>query len=231
MRVHAEHFRDRLSAGDQLAQALHAAPCASGTVVLALPRGGVPVGFALAEKLGLPLEPLVVRKLGVPHFPELAMGALAAGGHCVFDRELQDRLGLSEQEVQAVVRCEQAELARRERRYPPSVPLTALGGRPVILVDDGMATGSTMLAAITALRSVQAGPITVAVPVASREAVDRVGLLADRVVALSCPERFGAVGEWYGDFRQVDEQEVADLLGRAQRLPAPGISAGSMASH
>ncbi len=226
-----EHFRDRLSAGARLAEALRVEPREAGTLVLALPRGGVPVGFAISGTLGLPLEPLVVRKLGVPHFPELAMGALAAGGHCVFDRELQDRLGLSEQAIQAVVRREQAELAKREQRYPISVPLASLAGRPVILVDDGMATGSTMLAAIQALRSVPVGPITVAVPVASREAFDKVALLADRVVALSCPQAFGAVGEWYGDFRQLDDTEVADWLARAQRLPASGISAGSMASH
>ncbi len=225
------YFRDRAEAGARLAAALQAEPVARDTVVLALPRGGVPTGFAISRALGLPLEPLVVRKLGVPHFPELALGALAAGGQCQLDRELQQRLGISDAAVEAVRRREQAELERRAQRYPMSVPLPALAGRPVILVDDGMATGSTMLAALASLRSVDAGPVTIAVPVAAREAADRLAGAADRMVALSCPEPFGAVGQWYGDFRQVDEQEVADLLARAQRLPAPDSSTGSMASH
>lgn len=231
MRVQDKVFRNRFDAGHQLATALRAAPLTPGTVVLALPRGGVPVGYALANALDLPLEPLVVRKLGVPHFPEFAMGALAAGGHCLLDRELQQKLGISDQAVAAVVRCEQAELERRAQHYPMRVPLTSLAGRPAILVDDGMATGSTVLAALAALRSVQSGPITVAVPVAAREAVEKASGAAERVVALACPEPFGSVGQWFGDFRQVDEQEVADLLGRAQRLPAPGNSAGSISSH
>ncbi len=190
------------------------------TVLLALPRGGVPVAFEIAQRLALPREPLVVRKLGVPHYPEFAMGAIAAGGHCMIDRELVQRLRLSEASVSAVVADATRELLEREQRYPASKPLAALTGRPVIVVDDGMATGSTMLAAIRALRSFHVGAITVAVPVLSREAREKVAALADDVVCLQQPEPFDAVGQWYADFRQVEFAEASALLGQAQRLQA-----------
>lgn len=222
---------DRFDAGRQIAALLRTQPPAPDTVVLALPRGGVPVGSTFAEAFGLPLEPLAVRKLGVPHFPELAMGALASGGQCLLDSALQQQLHLSEKTVADVIRREQAELARREQRFPMSLPLSACKGRPVILVDDGMATGYTMLAAIGAVRAAGASSVTVAVPVAARDAVERVSALVDQMLTLVRPEPFGSVGQWYRDFRQVDEREVDALLGRAQRLRAPGISAGSMASH
>lgn len=200
-------------------------------VVLALPRGGVPVGAALAQALGLPLEPLIVRKLGVPHWPEYALGALASGGACVIDRELQHQLHLSDQAVDELIRRERAELARREQRYPSGMPLSALRGRPLVVADDGMATGSTMLAALSALHSVDAGPLTVAVPVASHEAAGKVAAAGARVVVLSCPEPFSSVGQWYRDFRQLGDDEVRTLLARAQRLPAPKISVDSTPSH
>lgn len=224
-------FTDRTDAGRQLAARLTSMAGDPDAVVLALPRGGVPVGAALAQALGLPLEPLIVRKLGVPHWPEYALGALASGGACVIDRELQQRLHLSDQAVDELIRRERAELARREQRYPSGTPLSALRGRPLIVADDGMATGSTVLAALAALRSVDAGPLTVAVPVASREAADKVAVTGARVVALSCPEPFSSVGQWYRDFRQLGEDEVRTLLARAQRLPAPKISVDSTPSH
>lgn len=224
-------FADRTQAGRQLAERLALTGPDPASVVLALPRGGVPVGAALAQALGLPLEPLMVRKLGVPHWPEFALGALASGGQCVIDRELQRRLHLSDAAVDEVIRREQAELARREQRYPAAVPLSALQGRSLIVADDGMATGSTVLAAIAALRSFGAGPLTVAVPVASREAADKVAGTGARVLALSCPEPFSSVGQWYRDFRQLDDSEVRSLLARAQRLPAPKISVDSTPSH
>jgi predicted phosphoribosyltransferase len=213
-------FIDRADAGQQLAASLASVNRDPQAVVLALPRGGVPVGAALAQSLGLPLEPLIVRKLGLPHWPEYALGALASGGQSVVDRELQQRLHVSDAALEEVIQRERAELVRREQRYPSSVPISALRGRSLILVDDGMATGSTMLAAIAALHAIEAGPLTVAVPVAARDAADKVAGTGARVMALSCPEPFSSVGQWYRDFRQLDDDEVRDVLARARRLPA-----------
>lgn len=217
-------LKNRREAGCLLADKLAGKPRA-GSVLLALPRGGVPVAFELSQRLGMPLEPLVVRKLGVPHYPEFAMGAIAAGGHCMIDRELVRRLRLSEAAVSAVVASETRELQQREQCYPCSMPLASLAGRPVILVDDGMATGSTMLAAISALHSFNVGAITVAVPVLSREAREKVAALADAVICLQQPEPFDAVGQWYADFCQVETDEARSLLGRAQRLRESAPSA------
>lgn len=223
-------LKNRTDAGRLLADRLAGPPQAGPSayaVVLALPRGGVPVAYEIAQRLGLPLEPLVVRKLGVPHYPEFAMGAIAAGGHCTIDRELVQRLRLSEASVSAVVASATRELQEREHCYPASMPLASLSGRPVLLVDDGMATGSTMLAALSTLHSVHVGAITVAVPVLSREAREKVAPLADAVVCLQQPEPFDAVGQWYADFRQVAVEEVRALLGQAQRLQAPASSAAA----
>ena len=225
------NFRDRAEAGRQLAEKMEGAPPDAGTVVLALPRGGIPVGLAISERFQLPLEPLLVRKLGVPHFPEFAMGAIAAGGECVIDRELVRRLHLSDAAVDEVIRRERAELVDREWRYRSSVPLAALRGRSVIVVDDGMATGSTMLAAIAALRAVQAGAITVAVPVLARDALDKVERVAQAVIWIRCPEPFESVGQWYRDFRQLRDDDVIAQLSRAQRLPVMEVSAQASSSH
>lgn len=225
------NFRDRSDAGRQLADRLASPPPEAGTVVLALPRGGIPVGLAIAERYGLPLEPLVVRKLGVPHFPEFAMGAIAAGGECMVDRELVQRLRLSDAQVQEVIQRERAELAERERLFRVSVPLALLKGRPVIVADDGMATGSTMVAAIAALRAVKAGTITVAVPVLAREALARIERIAARVVWIVCPGSFESVGQWYRDFRQLRDEEAVAQLSQAQRLPATEVSARAASSH
>lgn len=223
-------LKNRRDAGRLLADRLAGMPHAkagSDAVVLALPRGGVPVAYEIAQRLGLPLEPLVVRKLGVPQFPEFAMGAIASGGHCMIDRELVHRLRLSETSVSAVVASATRELREREQSYPASMPLAALSGRPVLLVDDGMATGSTMLAALSTLHAIHVGAVTVAVPVLSREAREKVAALADAVVCLRQPEPFDAVGQWYADFRQVAVEEVRALLGQAQRLHAPAPSAAA----
>ncbi len=221
-------LKNRTDAGRLLADKL-AGKLSADTVLLALPRGGVPLAFEISQRLGLPLEPLVVRKLGVPQYPEFAMGAVAAGGHCVLDRELVRRLRLSEASVSAVLASESRELLAREHRYPTSVPLDVLAGRPVVLVDDGMATGSTMLAAIAALRALAVGKITVAVPVLSLEAHDKVAILVDAVIYLQQPETFEAVGQWYADFRQVDMSEAVAMLGRAQRLRGTSSSASATA--
>ncbi len=230
-------LKNRTDAGRLLADKL-AGRVSADTVLLALPRGGVPLAFEMSAALGLPLEPLVVRKLGVPQYPEFAMGAVAAGGHCVLDREVVRSLRLSDASVAAVLASESRELQAREQRYPSSVPLAALAGRPVVLVDDGMATGSTMLAAIAALRALGVGTITIAVPVLSREAHDKVTALADAVVYLHRPESFDAVGQWYADFRQVDSDDAVALLGRAQRLrgtsssvPLPSVTSAAAADR
>ncbi len=219
-------LKDRREAGRLLADKL-VGKASAGTVVLALPRGGVPVGFEIAQRLRLPLEPLIVRKLGVPHYPEFAMGAIAAGGHCMIDRELVQRLRLSNAAISAVVEREARELQEREQHYPASAPLASLAGRPVLIVDDGMATGSTVLAAISALRALQVGRITVAVPVSSREAHEKVLGWSDAVIILQQPEPFDAVGQWYADFRQVELVEARALLARAQRLRAPAAPASA----
>lgn len=225
------YFRDRTEAGQRLADKLASSPPEPGTVVLALPRGGIPVGLPIAERYGLPLEPLVVRKLGVPHSPEFAMGAIATGGTCVLDRELIQRLGLSDATVDEVMRQERAELAERERRYRLSVPLAALKDKPVILVDDGMATGSTIQVAISALHSAEVGAITVAVPVLARDAQMKLASVAQHLVWLECPEPFESVGQSYRDFHQLADEEVVAQLARAQRLPATDISAGGTSSY
>lgn len=224
-------FLDRDDAGQQLADKLALSPPAPGTVVLFLPRGGVPVGLAIAQRYGLPLEPLVVRKLGVPQFPEFAMGAIASGGACVLDRELARHLGLSDAEVDQVIRRERAELAERERRFRISAPLQSLRGRPVIVVDDGMATGCTMQAALAALRAAQVGAVTVAVPVLAREALLKIQHLASHVVWLSCPPAFESVGQHYRDFPQLRDDEVIAQLSRAHRLPAPVLYSGATSLH
>ncbi len=224
-------FRDRTDAGQQLAELLSASPPDAGTVVLVLPRGGVPVGLEIATRWGLPMEPLVVRKLGVPEFPEFAMGAMAADGVRVIDQELVRRLHLSDAAVEQVIQRECAEIKERDRCYRISVPLASLRGRSVILVDDGMATGSTMQAAIAALHRVQAGSITVAVPVLAREALLKVAPLVSRVLWLTCPSSFESVGQAYLDFRQLHEDEVIAQLSRAHRLRASDVSAGVTASH
>jgi predicted phosphoribosyltransferase len=224
-------FRDRTDAGQQLAEQLAVSPPDPGTVVLALPRGGVPIGLEIAGRLGLPLEPLVVRKLGVPDFPEFAMGAIAVNGERVIDQELVRRLHLSDAAVEQVVQREHAELMRRARRYQISVPLGSLQGRSLIIVDDGMATGSTMLAAIAALRRAQVGSITVAVPVLAHEALAKVTRQVSRVLWLICPPKFESVGQAYLDFRQLGDDEVIAQLSRAQRLRSSDVSAGATSSH
>ena len=204
-------FRDRIEAGRQLARAL-ARYKADKPVVLALPRGGVPVAAEVATALHAPLDVLVVRKLGFPGQEEYAMGAIAAGGVRVMG-DADAGWPVSARELEAVVARERAELARREQRYRGGRPPLDLAGRVLILVDDGLATGATMSAAVQAARAGQPKRIIVAVPVASTEAVQSLGALADEVVCLFTPEHFRAVGLWYQDFTQTSDEEVDRLLG------------------
>jgi predicted phosphoribosyltransferase len=220
-------FSDRADAGRALATALEAHQGAADTVVLGLPRGGVPVAYEVAMALDLPLDVLVVRKLGLPWQPELAMGAIASGGALVTNDEVVRHLGGDRTAFEAVRHREQAELERRERDFRGDQPPLDMHDRTGILVDDGLATGATMEAAVRALKALGARKVIVAVPVASGEARDRIATAADEVVCLATPMMFSAVGQWYGDFGQTEDAEVRDLLARARaRLGARAMSGG-----
>src|SRR5258706_8025702 len=207
-------YRDRSEAGRELATKLTAYAHRQDVLVLALPRGGVPVGYEVASALGAPLDVFVVRKLGVPGHEELAMGAVATGGVRVLNDQLVERLGIPEPMIDAVAAREQQELARRERLYRGGRPPPDVRGRTVILVDDGLATGATMHAAIQALRQQNPARIVVAVPTASAETCEEMKTVADDVICASTPEPFEAVGLWYQDFSQTSDEEVRDLLAR-----------------
>jgi len=207
-------FRDRREAGRVLAEKLAAYANRPDVLVLALPRGGVPVAYEVARALGAPLDVFVVRKLGVPGYEELAMGAVATGGVRVLNDQLVERLGVPEHIIDAVAARERRELARRERLYRGGRPPPDVRGRTVILVDDGLATGATMHAAIQALRQQNPARIVVAVPTASPETCEEMKARADDVICAITPEPFHAVGRWYQDFSQTTDEEVAALLAR-----------------
>lgn len=215
-------FHDRQDAGRQLANHLAAYAGRSDVVVLALPRGGVPVGAAVAARLAAPLDVWLVRKLGVPGYPELAMGAIAAGGIRVLNQDLIDSLHVSAEQVAQVAMHEGFELDRRARAFRGDRPLPDVRDRVVILVDDGLATGATMEAAILAVRTLAPSAIVVAVPVGARETCDRLGRLVDRLVCAHAPGAFNAVGQWYDDFSETTDDEVRQLLKDAdERSPHP----------
>lgn len=221
-------FHDRLDAGRQLGERLSRYAGRTDLLVLALPRGGVPVAHEVAVALGAPLDVCLVRKLGVPGQDELAMGAVAAGGIEVLHHDLIRDLGVPAALVQQVAVRERLELERRDRLYRGGRAATSVKHRTVIVVDDGLATGATMQAAVTALR--QQGPdrLIVAVPVGARESCDYLRRFADDVVCLSTPERFEAVGMWYEDFSQTTDQEVRALLASAEARPAHAGKAGEI---
>jgi putative phosphoribosyl transferase len=210
-------FRDRTDAGQRLGEALDAYANRPDVLVLALPRGGVPVAAEVAKKLNAPLDILVVRKLGVPFHSELGMGAIATGGVRIVNKEVVDALGIAADAIETVAREEQRELERREKAYRGDVPAPKLEGKTVILVDDGIATGSTMLAAIAAARQLKAAHIVVAVPTGAASTCEKMRQMADNVVALLVPEEFYAVGQWYENFAQTTDDEVRELL--AQSTP------------
>jgi putative phosphoribosyl transferase len=208
-------FRDRHDAGRQLADKLRPYANRRDVLVLALPRGGVPVGYEVAEALNVPLDVFLVRKLGVPGHEELAMGAIASGGVRVLNEELVRSLRVPASAVEAITAAEQRELARRERLYRGDRPPPAVRGRTVILVDDGLATGSTMRAAVEALRMEGAAHIVAAVPVGAPATCRELRDLADEVVCAITPEPFFAVGLWYEEFDQTSDREVQTLLAKA----------------
>jgi putative phosphoribosyl transferase len=184
-------------------------------LVLALPRGGVPVAFEVAQALGAPLDVFLVRKLGLPGHEEFAIGAIASGGVRVLNEDTLREYGVSREQVEAVVQAEEQELERRERSYRGDRPFPDVAGRTVILIDDGLATGSTMRAAIAALRQERPTRIIVAVPTAPRETCEELRAIVDEMACLVTPEPFYAVGLWYEDFSQTTDEEVRELLERA----------------
>jgi len=210
-------FRDRRDAGRQLARLLHPYANRSDVIVLALPRGGVPIAAEVAADLRAPFEVFLVRKLGVPFHPELAMGAVAEGGAQVLNREVIEGLGISESEVATVLAQEQAELSRRAHAFRGARSLPVLTGQTVILVDDGLATGATMEAAVIAVREQRPARVIVAVPVGARETCERLKRVADDVVCAAMPEPFQAVGLWYDDFEQLTDEDVTRVLGDPAR--------------
>ena len=214
-------FQDRFEAGRVLASKLSEFSGKNNVVVLALPRGGVPVGYEVAQALHAPLDVFVVRKLGTPGQEELAMGALASGGTIVLNREVIQALGISQSTIDAVAARENPELERREREYRDGRPALQVEGRTVILVDDGLATGSSMRVAIKALRKESAAQVVVAVPVASPSACSEFATEADKIVCAATPEPFWAVGQWYRNFSQTTDEEVRELLARGAPASLP----------
>lgn len=208
------YFHDRREAGRELAEKL-AGYAGQNVLVLALPRGGVPVAYEVAEALNAPLDVYMVRKLGVPGYEELAMGAIATGGAVVLNPEVIEALRVTPSQVEAAQERERQELARCERKYRDGRPPPNISGRTVILIDDGLATGSTMRAAAAALKQDSPAKVLVAVPVGAAEACEQLRGLADEVVCAHTPDPFYAVGLWYLDFRPTGEQEVCDLLSKA----------------
>jgi len=211
-------FADRREAGIELASRLWKYRDRHDVVVLALPRGGVPVAFEIAEALGAPLDIFVVRKLGMPGHPEFAIGAIASGGVRVLNDETIRWYAITESAIEEIAARELAELERREREYRRGRPLVDLRNRVVVLVDDGLATGATMRAAVQAVRASKPACVVVAVPVGSREACEEFSDITDETVCARIPEPFNAVGLWYRDFSQTTDEEVRELLNRREPL-------------
>jgi putative phosphoribosyl transferase len=207
-------FANRTDAGRRLGKELRQYAQRSDVIVLALPRGGVPIGYEVAKALGAPLDVFVVRKIGLPWQEELAMGAVASGGVRVFDRNLIRVAHVSDADVERITSEEERELERRERLYRGDRPFPDVRGKIVILVDDGLATGASMRAAVAALREDKPARIVVAVPVAAPETCDAFRSIADEIICAETPEPFQAVGMWYEDFSQTTDDDVRDLLAR-----------------
>jgi putative phosphoribosyl transferase len=212
-------FRDRRAAGQALAQRLPAYSGRGDVVVLGLPRGGVPVAYEVAHALGVPMDVFVVRKLGVPGRDEFAMGAIASGGVRVLNQQVMSVLNIPAEVLAEVTAREQLELERRERIYRGDRPAPQVRDRTVILVDDGLATGATMQAAVKALRRQEPARIVVAVPTGAPETCEQLRAVADDVVCATAPQPFISVSLWYDDFAQTSDEEVAQLLEQAHRMP------------
>jgi putative phosphoribosyl transferase len=221
-------FHDRVQAGKLLAERLEDYAGRPDVIVLALPRGGVPVGFEVAQALLAPLDLMLVRKLGVPGHEEYAMGAVAANGTRVINRDAVQMLQIPDDVIDAAAEREMQEIVRRDRLYRHDKPSPELHGRTVILVDDGLATGATMLAAVQAVRASGAAQVVAAVPVGAADTCITLKAEVDQLVCLESPEPFRAVGLWYRDFPQLSDKEVIDLLARAERsIPAMHLPLGA----
>ena len=210
-------FRDRVDAGRQLAEPLSMYADRADVIVLALPRGGVPVAYEVAKRLRVPLDVFVVRKLGVPGYEELALGAIASGGVRVLNQDVVRILPNAEQIVEAVTANELLEVERRERAYRDDRPPLNVKERTIILIDDGLATGATMHAAVNALREQKPAKIVVAIPVCAPETCREIQKLADEIIWLFAPEWFHGVGQFYDDFSQTSDDEVRRLLAAAEQ--------------
>jgi putative phosphoribosyl transferase len=208
-------FRDRAHAGQVLAKRLKRIAAPSQPLVLGLPRGGVPIAFEIARELGADLDIFLVRKLGVPGQEELAMGAIASGGAKVLNEALIRRLRISSEEISEIVAREEREIVRREALYRAGLPPLPIESRVVVLVDDGLATGASMLAAVHAVRQHNPTSVTIAVPVAAKDACEDLRREADEIICAFSPEPFYAVGAWYEDFSQTTDGEVRRLLQHA----------------
>lgn len=219
--MHTMQFPNRIQAGGELAKKLLAYAGRSDVLVLGLPRGGVPVAGQVADALRAPLDVFVVRKLGVPGHAELAMGAIASGGVRILNKEVIKTLQISAPQIEAVVDREQRELERREQAYRGGRPTPEVGGKMVILVDDGIATGATMSAAIAALRQRGARLVVAAAPTIARETRDLLRQRADAVACVMAPEDFHGVGQWYEDFTQTTDNEVCRILARHSAAVEP----------
>lgn len=205
-------FQDRQQAGEQLAKRLHAYKQRPDTVVLGLPRGGVPVAYAVAKPLELPLDTFLVRKIGAPGHEELAVGAIADQNTCILNQHLMQQLGLTQSDIQTTIVNERAELERRNKLYRQGRSPAYLQNQTIILVDDGIATGATMEAAIEALGQLQVQSIIIAVPVASPDSLDKLRPQVDELVCMHAPQSFQAVGQWYVVFDQTSDAQVCELL-------------------
>ncbi len=213
-------FTNRRDAGRRLGEKLMSYKQRNRIVVLGLPRGGIPVAKEVAEQLEAPLDVFSVRKLGAPSQPELAFGAIATGGVRVLNQEVVDMLGIDEETVENVTEREREELDRREKAYREETELVQVEGKTVILVDDGLATGATMRAAVSAIRTEAPAHVIVAVPVAPAETRDRLRSVADEVICLATPQPFYGVGAWYDDFRQTTDDQVREALAEARAWSA-----------
>jgi putative phosphoribosyl transferase len=226
-----KRFKNRTQAGELLAQKLVAYAHHPDAIVVALPRGGVPVGFVIATALEVPLDILLVRKLGIPGYEEHAMGAIASGGLCVLQPMVLDRLKIPPSTIEQVAHRELDEIKRREKLYRAGRPALPLHNRVVILVDDGLATGSTMTVAVQAVRNQNPARVIIAVPIAAQEACKDLGAKADEIICLDTPSPFYAVGLWYDDFSQTSDHEVKSLLEEAERQQAPRSPDADSALH
>lgn len=212
-------FADRIEAGKQLAQVLKGYKT-ENMMILALPRGGVPIGYELALELDVPLDVLIVRKLGTPGHEELAMGAIGPGGVVVMNHEVVNMMHISSSQIDQVLADEQTELRRRLRHFRGTRPFPDISGRTVVIVDDGLATGSTAMAAVQAVRAMKPAQVILAIPVCAKDSADRLRPMVDDLLCLQMPADFMAVGYWYNDFRQTTDAEVIDLLVRIWRKDA-----------